>query len=86
MGGRRGARDWRAGAQVSGVRAARIARRGIDSSARLGRHRWDVDRTFPHLNQMRRPGVRYEKHADIYRAFLTLSCALLAFNHLTGLL
>jgi transposase len=61
---------------------ARIARRGIDSSARLGRHRWVVERTFAHLNQMRRLTVRYERRADIYAASLLLGCALLAFNHL----
>lgn len=64
---------------------ARIARRGVDSSKRLGRHRWVVERTFAHLNQMRRLAVRYEKRADIYGAFLTLGCALLAFGHLTRL-
>ncbi len=50
-----------------------------------GRHRWVVERTFAHLNQMRRLAVRYEQRADIYAAFLTLGCALLAFNHLTRL-
>lgn len=61
---------------------SRIARRGVDSSQRLGRRRWVVERTFAHLNQMRRLAVRYERRADIHEAFLTLSCALLAFNHL----
>ena len=64
---------------------ARIARRGVHSSARLGRHRWVVERTFAHLNQMRRLAVRYEKRADIYTAFLTLGCALLPFRHLAEL-
>src|ERR671916_112762 len=45
---------------------ARIARRGVDSSAHLGRHRWVVERTFAHLNQMRRLTVHYERRADIY--------------------
>jgi transposase len=62
---------------------ARIARRGVDSTARLGRHRWVVERTFAHLNQMRRLAVRYDRRADIYHAFFTLGCALLAFNHFT---
>jgi IS5 family transposase len=61
---------------------ARIARRGVDSSARLGRHRWVVERTFAHLNHFRRLVIRYERRADIYAAFLTLGCALLAFRHL----
>jgi transposase len=61
---------------------ARIARRGIDSSATLGRHRWVVEQTFAHLNQMRRLAVRYERRADIHTALLTLGCALLAFGRL----
>jgi transposase len=64
---------------------ARIARRGVDSRARLGRHRWVVERTFAHLNQMRRLAVRYDRRADICHAFFTLGCALLAFNHLARL-
>ena len=61
---------------------ARLAPRGVPSSARLGRHRWVVERTFAHLNQMRRLAVRYERRADIHQAFLTLGCTLLAFHHL----
>jgi transposase len=61
---------------------ARIARRGVHSSARLGRHRWVVERTFAHLKQMRRLAIHYERRADIPTAFLTLGCALLAFRHL----
>ena len=34
---------------------------------------------------MRRLAARHEKRADIYHAFLTLGCALLAFGHLTRL-
>jgi transposase len=41
-----------------------------------------VERTFAHLNQMRRLAVRYDRRADIYAAFLTLGCALLAYRHL----
>jgi transposase len=64
---------------------ARIARRGIDSSAKLGRHRWVIERTFAHLNQLRRLVIRYERRADIYLAFFTLGCSLLAFRHLARL-
>ena len=39
----------------------RIARRGIDSSERLGRHRWVIERTFSWLLGFRRLGVRYER-------------------------
>jgi transposase len=58
----------------------RIARRGIESSQRLGRHRWVVERTFAWINQFRRLVVRYERNADLYRAFLVLAAALICFR------
>jgi transposase len=61
---------------------ARIARRGIDSSKRLGRHRWTVERTLAWLSCYRRLCVRYERRADIHEALLELSCALICFKRL----
>ena len=61
----------------------RIARKGIESSERLGRHRWVVERTIAWLNRCRRLSVRYERRADIHQAFLTLGCALICWNALT---
>ncbi len=60
----------------------RIARKGIDSSERLGRHRWVVERTLAWLNRYRRLTVRYERRADIHQSFLTLGCALICWNAL----
>jgi transposase len=60
----------------------RIARKGIDSSQRLGRHRWVIERTLAWLNRYRRLTIRYERRADIHQAFLTLGCVLICFNHL----
>ncbi len=60
----------------------RIARRGIESSQRLGRRRWVVERTLAWRNRYRRLKVRYERRADIHQAFLPLGCALICFNHL----
>jgi transposase len=60
----------------------RIARKGIDASQRLGRHRWVVERTLAWLNRYRRLTVRYERRADIHQAFLTLGCALICWNAL----
>ncbi len=60
---------------------ARIARRGVDTSERLGRHRWVVERTLSWLNHYRRLKVRYERRADIHQAFLELGCALICWNH-----
>ncbi len=60
----------------------RIARRGIESSERLGRYRWVVERTLSWLNRFRRLKVRYERRADIHQAFLSLGCALVYFRML----
>jgi hypothetical protein len=43
----------------------RIARRGIESSQRLGRHRYVVERSLAWLVGYRRLQVRYERRADI---------------------
>jgi hypothetical protein len=61
----------------------RIARRGIDSSQRLGRHRWKVERTGAWLHGMRRLAVRYERRADIHYALLQLGCCAVLFLALT---
>lgn len=58
----------------------RIARRGIDGSQRLGKHRWVVERTFAWINRFRRLAIRYERHADLYCAFLILAAAIICFK------
>jgi transposase len=60
---------------------SRIARRGKDTSKRLGRHRWVVERTFAWMARYRRLLVRYERRADIYEAFLHLGCALICLRY-----
>lgn len=60
----------------------RIARRGIESSQHLGKHRWVVERTFAWINQFRRLVVRYERHADLYLAFLVLAASIICFRTL----
>jgi transposase len=60
----------------------RIARKGIESSTRLGRHRWVVERTFAWLAKYRRLTIRYERRADIHQGFLSLGCALICCNFL----
>ena len=60
----------------------RIARRGIDSSEKLGRYRWVAERTISWLHRFRRLKVRYERRADIHQAFLNLGCALICWNYL----
>lgn len=41
----------------------RIARRGVETSERLGRHRWVVERTFAWLNRFRRLAIRLTSDA-----------------------
>ena len=60
----------------------RIARRGIESSGKLGRHRYVVERSLAWLVGYRRLQVRYERRADILLGFLYLACALICFNSL----
>ena len=60
----------------------RIARKGIESGTKLGRHRWVVERTIAWLNRCRRLTIRYERNADLHLAFLDLACSLIAFKFL----
>jgi transposase len=62
--------------------APRIARRGVETSERLGRHRWVVERTLAWLARFRRLAIRYERRADIHEAFVTLGCALICLNQI----
>ena len=60
----------------------RLARRGIESKERLGRHRWVVERTLSWLNRFRRLKIRYERDAEVHLAFLELGCALICWRFL----
>ena len=60
----------------------RIARRGVESSEKLGRHRWVVERTLAWLARYRRLTVRYERLAEMHLALLTLACALICWKWL----
>jgi transposase len=62
--------------------APRIARRGVESSERLGRHRWRVERTLAWVLAFRRLSVRYDRHAASVLAFLHLACALICLRFL----
>ena len=53
-----------------------------ESSERLGRHRWTVERTLAWLLCFRRLTVRYDRHAAAVLAFLHLACALLCLRFL----
>jgi IS5 family transposase len=60
----------------------RIARRGVESKERLGRHRWVVERTFAWLKGFRRLQIRYERIATIHHAFLILGCIMICWRAL----
>ena len=60
----------------------RIARRGIEPSQRLGRHRYVVERSLAWLVGYRRLQVRYERRADILLGFCYLACALICLKSL----
>ena len=57
----------------------RIARRGVESRQRLGRHRCVVERSLAWLVGCRRLRVRYERRADLL-GFLHLACALMCLK------
>jgi transposase len=62
--------------------SARIARRGVQSSRRLGRQRWKVERTIAWLLEHRRLQVRYERRATVVDGLLQLACALMCWRTL----
>jgi hypothetical protein len=62
-----------------GIRA-RIARRGVESSQRLGRHRWRVERALSWLSCYRWLQVRWDRGSGRWFAFVLLACALVCFN------
>jgi transposase len=75
------AEKCRAALRKRGIRS-RIAREGKESSERLGRQRWVVERTWAWLTRYRRLVVRYEQRAEIHEAFLCLGCSLVCLHYL----
>jgi transposase len=61
---------------------ARIARRQIESSARLGRHRWKVERSLSWLSCFRQLQVRWDRDGGRWFAFVLVACAVVCFNQL----
>lgn len=75
------ASDLRCALQARSI-IPRLARRGIDSKERLGRHRWVVERTLSWLLGCRRLGIRYERRADLLQGLLHLACTLICLRFL----
>ncbi|MGW6241481.1 transposase, partial [Streptomyces sp. NPDC055094] len=63
----------------------RIARPGIESGERLGRHRWKIERSIAWLFGYRRLTVRYERKGSRLLAFLGLAAALTCYKRLAKL-
>jgi transposase len=62
--------------------SARIARRGVESSVRLGRHRWRVERALSWLSCWRRLQVRRDRDSGRFFAFVLVACAVVCCNRL----
>lgn len=73
-------RKWLWGKRIG----VRIARKGIESSERLGR-RWVIERTMSWLNGYRRLNHRYERDPRNYLAFLGLAAAICCHKRFTRL-
>lgn len=61
----------------------RIARKGVESSQRLGRHRWVVEACLAWLMNYRRLIRRYDRKAEHFQGFTDLACALICHRRLT---
>ncbi|MBP2055201.1 transposase [Streptomyces griseochromogenes] len=69
-------RKWVRGKRIG----VRIARKGIESSERLGRHRWVIERTMSWLSGYRRISPRCERNPRNYLGFLGLAAALCCYK------
>ncbi|GAA1438264.1 hypothetical protein GCM10009602_06280 [Nocardiopsis tropica] len=60
----------------------RLARKGVESWQRRGRHWWQVERTMAWLAGCRRLHRRYERRADHFPAFAGIACTLICYRGL----
>ena len=60
--------------------AVRIARKGVESSQKLGRHRWIAEACLAWLMNNRRLVRRYERKAEHFQAFTDLGCLLICYR------
>ncbi len=74
-------RRWLRGKRIG----VRIARKGIESSERLGRRGWVIERAMSWLTGCRRLNHRYECDPGNYLAFLGLAAALCCYKRLIRL-
>ncbi|WP_186383041.1 IS5 family transposase [Amycolatopsis acidiphila] len=72
-------RDW---VRDRGI-VVRIARKGIESSKKLGKHRWVIERSIAWFFGYHRLSLRYDRYANHFCAFLTLAATLTCYKKLT---
>lgn len=73
-------RKWLRGRRIR----HRIARKGIESSTRLGRHRWVVERTVTWLGGCRRLHRRYARQSEHFLAFVGTAASLISYRRPTN--
>jgi len=56
---------------------SRIARRGVESSERLGKHCWVIERTHAWFAGLGKLRIRFERRLDIHQALLSLAAAII---------
>jgi hypothetical protein len=54
----------------------------IESSQRLGRHRWTIKHSGAWLGSFRRLPIRYERDSERFYALAMLACSVICFNAL----
>jgi hypothetical protein len=56
---------------------AAVGRHGLETSDRLGRHRWIIEHSLAWLTGYRRLTLRYERSARLFTESLTLTATLI---------
>ncbi|WP_165945605.1 IS5 family transposase [Micromonospora sp. KC606] len=77
-------RTCRAALRRRGI-TARIARKGVESPTRLGRHRCVIERCLEWVTRFRRLARRYERKAEHFASFARLACAVICYRRTTKL-
>ncbi len=62
-----------------------IARRATEHGSGLGELRWVGERSFAWLHQFRRLRLRWERRAELHKAFMQLACAFICQRFLRAL-
>lgn len=59
---------------------SRIARRGVESREKLGRHRWVVERTHAWFAGIAKLRIRFERRLDTHYSLLKIACAVICIR------